>query len=154
MLLNQNRAHAVMDRHGLDALVAAAPRNVYYASGFWTRISEWGFEENHAAVILPRNGANSAILVVPEFALAGLLESPTWISQVRTTEFLNTSHVANEPEPMRLDPLQRDVEQLYADKVSGELAADIVQGTAAALTEAGLQNARVGFDDLRLAARV
>jgi Xaa-Pro dipeptidase len=154
MLLNQARAKAAMERHGLDALVAAAPRNVYYSSGFWTRTSEWGFEENHAAVILPREEASPACLVVPEFALAGLLESPTWIPRIRTIEFLNTSPVAHESEPLRLDPLQRDVEQLYADKVSGDMAADIVHGTAAALAEAGLQNGRVGFDDLRLAAHV
>ena len=143
-----------MDALGLDALVACLPRNVYYASGFWTRISEWGFAENSAAAIIPRDPARPAILVVPEFAIAGLLESPTWIPQVRTTEFLNTSHVAHEPEPVRLDPLQGDVEALYAAKVSGPMTANIVAGTAAALAELGLAAARVGFDDLRLAAHV
>ena len=48
MLFNRERALQTMDRLGLDALVASAPRNVYYASGFWTRISEWGFQENQA----------------------------------------------------------------------------------------------------------
>jgi len=151
MLFNHARALQNMDEFGLDALVAAAPRNVYYASGFWTRISEWGFQENQAAVVIPRDPARPATLVVPEFALAGLLESPTWVPQVRVTEFLNTSYVAHEPEPVRLDPLQGDVERLYAEKVSGPMAADIVQGTASALDELGLGNARVGFDDLRLA---
>ena len=151
MLFNQDRALRKMDDAGLDALVASVPRNVYYASGFWTRISEWGFQENQAAVIIPRDPAKPAILVVPEFALAGLLESPTWIAQVRVTEFLNTSHVAHEPEPVRLDPLQGDVERLYAEKVSGTMAPDIVAGTAQALQELGLSDARVGFDDLRLA---
>ena len=42
MLFNRDRALKKMDAAGLDALVACAPRNVYYASGFWTRISEWG----------------------------------------------------------------------------------------------------------------
>ena len=70
-LLNHARALARMDRDGLDALVASVPRNVYYASGFWTRISEWGFQENQAAVILPRDPAKPATLVVPEFAIAG-----------------------------------------------------------------------------------
>jgi Xaa-Pro aminopeptidase len=153
MLLNHARALQTMDRLGLDALVAAAPRNVYYASGFWTRISEWGFQENQAAVIIPRDPARPAILVVPEFAIAGLLETPTWIPQVRTTEFLSTSAVAHEPEPVRLDPLQSDVEQLYASKISGSMANDIVAGTANALAELGLDRARVGFDDLRLAIR-
>jgi Xaa-Pro aminopeptidase len=154
MLFNHARALLKMDRFGLDALVAAAPRNVYYASGFWTRISEWGFQENQAAVVIPRDPSRPAILVVPEFALAGLLEAPTWIPQVRVTEFLNTSFVAHEPEPVRLDPLQGDVERLYAEKVAGSMAADIVQGTADALAELGLADARVGFDDLRLAQHV
>src|SRR5882762_6645138 len=154
MLFNRDRAYATMDACGLDALVAAAPRNVYYASGFWTRISEWGFAENHASVIIPRDPDKPATLIVPEFAIAGLLETPTWIPQVRTTEFLNTSFVAHEPEPVRLDPLQGDVERLYVEKVKGDLAADIVAGTASALAESGLSHARVGFDDLRLAAHV
>jgi Xaa-Pro aminopeptidase len=151
MLFNHARALQKMDQHGLDALVASSPRNVYYASGFWTRISEWGFLENQAAVVIPRDTAKPPILIVPEFALAGLLESPTWIPQVRVTEFLNTSYVAHEPEPVRLDPLQTDVERLYAEKVSGPMAADIVQGTVQALQELGLETSRVGFDDLRLA---
>lgn len=154
MLFNRERALQTMDRLGLDALVASAPRNVYYASGFWTRISEWGFQENQATVIVPRDPARPPILVVPEFAISGLIETPTWIPQVRTTEFLSTSAVAHEPEPVRLDPLQGDIERLYADKVSGTMAPNIVLGTAAALAELGLERARVGFDDLRLALHV
>lgn len=143
-----------MDELGLDALVASSARNVYYASGFWTRISEWGFQENQAAVIIPRDTATPAVLVVPEFAIAGLLETPTWIPQVRTTEFLNSSYVAHEPEPVRLDPLQADIEKLYQQKVQGSLAPDIVAGTRDAIAESGLANARIGFDDLRLAQHV
>src|SRR5215471_18320121 len=91
MLLNHSRAAQKMDRLGLDAIVASAPRNVYYASGFWTRISEWGFQEPQATVVIPRDPAIPATIVVPEFALAGLLETPTWIPKVRVTEFMNTS---------------------------------------------------------------
>jgi len=154
MLLNLDRARKKMDQLGLDALVASTARNVYYASGFWTRISEWGFQEPQAAVVIPRDPAIPAVLVVPEFALAGLLESPTWIPKVITTEFLNTSFVAHEPEPVRLDPLQAAVEQLYQQKVQGSLAANIVLGTRDAISESGLANARVGFDELRLANHV
>ena len=154
MLFNRERALRKMDAWGFDALIAAAPRNVYYASGFWTRISEWGFEENQAAVIIPRDPAKPPILIVPEFAIAGLLETPTWIPEVRVTEFLNTSAIAREPEPVRLDPLQRDVEALYAAKVKGAMAPDIVSATVDALRELNLDTARVGFDDLRLAWHV
>jgi Xaa-Pro aminopeptidase len=153
-LINLPRARACMDRLGLDALVAALPRNVYYASNFWTRISEWGFGESHAVAIVPRDPAKPATLVVPEFAIAGLLETPTWIDRVYVTEFLNTSHVARAPEPVRLDPLQADVERLYGSKVVGDLHSDVVAATAAALADLGLAGCRVGFDDLRLAGHV
>ena len=148
MLLNHSRALAKMEAAGLDALVAAIPRNVYYTSGFWNRNMEWGSPEAQAAVVLPRDPSIAPILVVPEFAIAGLLETPTWIPRLRVTEFLNTSALAREPEPVRLDPLQADVEALYAEKVTGDLCSDIVRGTAAALADLGLTGARVGFDDM------
>jgi Xaa-Pro dipeptidase len=154
MLFNRERALATMDRLGLDALVAGTGRNVYYASGFWTRISEWGFQESQAAVVIPRDPSKQPVLVIPEFSVMGLLESPTWIPRVRVTEFLNTTATAREPEPLRLDPLQGDTEKLYAQLVDGELETDIVAGTKAALAGLGLADARVGFDDLRLAHHV
>jgi Xaa-Pro aminopeptidase len=151
MLFNRARAVQKMEQAGLDALVASAARNVYYASGFWTRISEWGFQEPQATVVIPRDPALPPTIVVPEFAIAGLLETPTWIPRVRVTEFMNTSFVGREQEPVRLDPLQADVERLYAEKVVGDLAPNIVLGTSAALRDLKLTRARVGFDDLRLA---
>lgn len=154
MLFNRERALRKMEEHGLDALVAAVARNVYYASNFWTRISEWGFQEPQAAVVIPRDASKPVTLVIPEFAIAGLLETPTWIERVRVTEFLNTSHIAREPEPVRLDPLQADVERLYGSKVVGDLAADVIVATSEALAEAGLGAGRIGFDDLRLAHHV
>jgi Xaa-Pro aminopeptidase len=154
MLLNHARALAKMEAAGLDALVAAVPRNVYYASGFWNRNLEWGSQEAQATVVLTRDPARPAMLVVPEFAIASLLETPTWIPQLRVTEFLNTSMLAREPEPVRLDPLQADAEKLYGEKVVGELDPNVVVGTANALRDLGLATARVGFDDLRLAMHV
>ncbi|MDZ7896335.1 MAG: aminopeptidase P family N-terminal domain-containing protein [Sphingobium sp.] len=35
MLLNKDRAYAIMDREGLDGLIATSPINVYYLSEYW-----------------------------------------------------------------------------------------------------------------------
>ncbi len=35
MLLNKPRAYEIMDREGLDGLIAVAPINVYYLSDHW-----------------------------------------------------------------------------------------------------------------------
>jgi Xaa-Pro aminopeptidase len=153
MLLNWDRAVAKMDQYGLDAVIAAAPRNVYYASGYWTRMSEWFFQENFAAVLLTRD-QKQATLLIPEWSIVALLEQPTWIPQIRPIEFLNMSYIANAPEPVRLDPLQADVEKLYSEKVVSPMVDNVITGTAQALRDLGLSKARIGFDDLRLAQHV
>ncbi len=138
MLLNWDRAVAKMDQYGLDAVIAAAPRNVYYASGYWTRMSEWFFQENFAAVLLTRD-QKQATLLIPEWSIVALLEQPTWIPQIRPIEFLNMSYIANAPEPVRLDPLQADVEKLYTDKVVAPMVDNVITGTAQALGDLGLE---------------
>lgn len=153
MFLNWERAVKKMDEHGLDAVVAAAPRNVYYASGYWTRISEWFFQENLAAVVLTRD-QKQATLIIPEWSISALLEQPTWITRVRPIEFLDMSYIANAPEPVRLDPLQADIEKLYSERVVAPMAENLIVSTGDALRDLGLSAGRVGFDDLRLAQHV
>ena len=153
MLLNWDRAVEKMDEYGLDAVIAAAPRNVYYASEYWTRMSEWFFQENFAAVLLTRD-QKQATLIIPEWSIVALLEQPSWIQNIRPVEFLNMSYIANAPEPVRLDPLQADAEKLYQERVVAPMAENVIVGIAQALGELGLAEARVGFDDLRLAQHV
>jgi Xaa-Pro aminopeptidase len=153
MLLNWDRAVKKMDEYGMDAVIAAAPRNVYYASEYWTRMSEWFFQENFAAVLLTRD-QSQATLLIPEWSLVALLEQPTWIKNVRPIEFLNMSYIARAPEPVRLDPLQSDAEKLYKEKVVAPMADDVITSTAEALRDLKLEKGCVGFDDLRLAHHV
>ncbi len=153
MLLNWDRAVKKMDEYGLDAVIAAAPRNVYYASEYWTRMSEWFFQENFAAVLLTRD-QNQAALLIPEWSIVALLEQPTWIKNVRPIEFLNMSYIAHAPEPVRLDPLQSDAEKLYQEKVVAPMADDLINATVQAFSDLGLGSGRIGFDDLRLAQHV
>lgn len=153
MLLNWERAVKKMDEYGLDAVVAAAPRNVYYASEYWTRMSEWFFQENFAAVLLTRD-QKQATLLIPEWSLVALLEQPSWIPNIRPIEFLNMSYIANAPEPVRLDPLQADAEKLYKERVVAPMADNVITALSQALDDLGLAKGRIGFDDLRLAQHV
>jgi Xaa-Pro dipeptidase len=154
MLFNQSRALAKMDEYKVDALVAATPRNFYYVSEYYASVTQWGFLENIGAAIVPRDPGKSPTLVLPEGLVGGLLAYPTWMPKIRPTEFMNTSIIARVPEPVRLDPLQADVEQIYADKEIGFPADNAVIATAESLRDLGLTSATVAFDDLRLGHHV
>ena len=154
MLFNQPRALIKMDEYGVDALVAATPKNFYYISEYYASVTHWGFLENLGAAIVPRDPGQPATLVLPESLVGGLLAYPTWLPKIRPTEFMNTSIITRVPEPVRLDPLQGDVEQIYAEKEITELVDNAIIATVDALKDLGLENGTVAFDDLRLAQHV
>ena len=81
MLLNKPRADEVMERHGLDGLVATNRHNIYYLTEFW------GYEmrgertfTNYA--VLPRADGAPAAVVLQMTEYAASLSSPPWVPNV------------------------------------------------------------------------
>ena len=80
MLLNKERAYEIMDREGLDALVAVSSNNVLYLSGF---DSDFLYDVPWVAcAILPRDPNKEACLIVTEIEAAVLIQQPTWMPKV------------------------------------------------------------------------
>src|SRR6478752_4971243 len=142
MLFNHARALKKMEEYGYDAIVAATPRNFYYASEYWTTVAKWGHQENIFAALIPADADKDAQMVIPEGFFGNIFFYPTWIPKVRPTEMMNTSIIAHEPEPVRLEPFQSDVEAAYAERVVAPLADDMLHGIAEGLTDLGLANGR------------
>jgi Xaa-Pro dipeptidase len=68
VLLNKNRARAVMAREGIDALVTLNPLNSYYLSGFWSKAmgARW---DTFFGAVLAQDG-DEGCMVVPVMDLA------------------------------------------------------------------------------------
>lgn len=170
-LVNKDRAYEIMDRYGLDALVATTPKNVYYLSSHDNAFYHTGIEHMLFAV-LPRNEQAPPSLIIWGALLYHLDYRPTWMQSVE----IYTAPLALErfsggalppPELMRGDPpamrynrnlvregveySERDLYQLalaaeYGDKPS----ATALHAVKRALTAAGLTQGTLGFDDARV----
>ena len=82
MLLNRERANQLMDREGVDAIVASSPINTYYLSS-WATDASWGFGDL-AMAILPRNHAlEGAVLTVEIDTGQPQQGAGTWMRIVR-----------------------------------------------------------------------
>lgn len=155
MLLNLDRARREMDAIGVDALIAATPVNVIYMSDFASEFLLGGFDDNVAAVVLPREG--NPTLIIPEFDLPYAVASPSWIEDVCTYGnpwssvgvFMSESvdGVAGE------DGFRGELAGLRADVASSQRD-NFDAALIDALGRAGLAAARIGCDDLRLAGRL
>ena len=149
MLLNKDRAVALMQEQNLDTLVAVTPPNVYYLSDYdaaepkdvpWT-----------AAAILPRDPDTEPALILPDLELSLFVERSSWMPvQAYHFSFENESIAVFDTsvdEP--LDEADRKLDVLLSEALTANGSAGSVRAVARALRRIGLSSARVGFDEVR-----
>lgn len=156
MIFNKKRAYRVVQEAGLDAVVGATPVNAYYISGAKPFFLEWDLDEAGVVGIVPANPANDPILVIQGLYISYLMEIGTWLPKVLIYDWFSYNSVifdVREPN-YETSVLYQDWDQFLEDRVIGQMESDVVHATASALKEAGLNDKRVGFDDLRLANAV
>ncbi|MBB5706965.1 M24 family metallopeptidase [Sphingopyxis panaciterrulae] len=171
MLLNRDRANRIMDAHGLDALVAAFPENIYYLSDYYGPM--FLMSRNYTLyAMLPRDEDRPAALVMPGSGVYHLEHAPTWMPNVATyltridprnipeRDFEVTTEEVDEPAPgpimpyptregVEMAPRDRQLLGRYAMHAGTEHAT-AARALAGALRTAGLEKARIGFDDPRV----
>jgi Xaa-Pro dipeptidase len=79
---NLDRLIHAMKARGLDGIVATAPWNVFYLTGF-NGIAHKSDEPRPYAVILARHSAEHPIMVLADYYLATFLKQPTWVEDLR-----------------------------------------------------------------------
>jgi Xaa-Pro aminopeptidase/Xaa-Pro dipeptidase len=80
MPLNGERAFEVMQREGVDTLIASSTENVYYVSNYWSLGKKLGCGVQ-AYTLLPIKGDPAVVAPIDEADL--VLDSQTWIEDVR-----------------------------------------------------------------------
>ena len=163
MLLNKSRAYELMDRHGLDALVAQVSINTYYLSDYWSSIHWPGFFDGAVFAVLPRREDAPAALVIPSYEIRRLAsEGGTWMPNVFSYSSPEEGATLDDDTPAGLDyegwPLRPGVplsarEQDWVaitKRLREQMSADAVWALVRALRAAGLESARLGTDDERI----
>ena len=165
MLLNKPRACEVMDKYGLDGLLAATRQNIYYLADHWGYSSRVERTFMNYAV-LPREETAPAGLVLGSTEAGTLAKEPTWVPNIVVVTGRVSPTAANVAEvnqeralnPMSVYLTREDAtltsdEQTWTDLAmarKGSLVASPVEGLKKLVTDAGLGSATIGTDDPRL----
>ena len=80
MPLNGERAFEIMQREGVDTLIASSTENVYYVSNYWSLGKKLGCGVQ-AYAVLPIKGDPAVVAPIDEADL--VLDSQTWVEDVR-----------------------------------------------------------------------
>ena len=169
LLINKPRAYEIMDREGVDGLVALDPLNVFYIGnhlGFYVKIRR----PYPSFAVFPRAEDKSPILIVGQSDAWKIANGEKEYPEIMVYSggpknwqaYSDSGMWTNEPEPgmawgdlwtWNHDSLTRR-EQSWAAverKFKDDLAASPEYALARALQEAGLDNSKVAVDDMRIA---
>jgi Xaa-Pro dipeptidase len=138
MLANIDRLRELMERDGLDSVVATCPENVTYLSGFWA-MSQWVRRGPQAYVLFPKGGAEPCLI-----ANSGILDlvpdQNPWVKDIRRYGYFQID-VDTSVELDAADKLQK---QLFESKpYDGS-----VEALAEAMKEKGLTRGKTGIDEM------
>ena len=158
MLVNRDRADRIMDKYGLDGLVAALPSNIYYLSSHLGISSMMGRHYSSYAV-LPRNREAPASLVINGSMVYHLDYRPTWMQNLELFSYPRPDASGEaEPLPSPWAQVVREASMTDRDRLlmafyaeyEGKTAPSAAASLVRALAKAGLTRATVGFDDMRV----
>lgn len=138
MLANIPRLRELMNREGLDAVIATCPENVTYLSGFWA-MSQWVRRGPQAYVLFPKNGEQPCII-----ANSGILDlvadQDIWVSEIRRYGYFQ---VDVDPSA-ELDSADRTQKSLFESKA----CKGSVEALVTAMKEKGLRRGKIGLDEM------
>lgn len=151
---NLDRLLHALEARGLDGIVATVPQNVFYLSGF-NGIAHKSDEPRVCAVILSRHAPEHPIMVVADYYLATFLSQETWIEDIRPFRAVMMA--------MDLPQQKSDVDLFIPADAAGSALMnnarqrytfDMASSLEQALSELGLTDGKVAFDDLGFGMRL
>lgn len=140
MLLNAERLKTVATDAGLDALIATAPENVTYSSGYWA-LSQWIRRGPQTYVVLPTGDLQASRVIASTSLIDLLADQDVWVGDVQRFGFFQANRNGGLSNSLDIDQARLYDLPPYAS------ASDALKH---AISDLGLQTARIGIDELGL----
>jgi Xaa-Pro aminopeptidase len=139
MLMNSTRLFAGMKKERLDAIVATMPENVTYASGFWA-MSQWIRRGPQAYVLTPAQGGGEPVVIASTGLIDLVADAEVWVNDISRFGGFTIDRTPD----ATLDAQDSRIAQLMAQPDDGDAVGALVK----AIKARGLQNARIGVDEI------
>ncbi len=153
-LCNLDRLVHLMNRRGVDAVIAASPNNVFWLSGF-NAPAQKSDEPRPIAVVLAREAPEAPVLVLPDYYLGAVAARPGWIEDIRPYRAILLPFDMPSRGAADLDRFvaAEDRPDWFA-AAAGRYAPDMLTALESACADMGLSGKRVAVDEPRLGGRL
>jgi Xaa-Pro dipeptidase len=139
MLANGPRLKELMQKDGLDAVIATCAENVTYLSGFWA-MSQWVRRGPQAYVLFPGDSHGPPCIVVNSSLLDLIPDQKPWITDIRRYGYFQI----DTDKSAQLDAGDKFQHQLF----NSNAYKDSVDALVSAMKERGVDRGNVGIDEM------
>ena len=148
------RLAGAMEARGVDGLVITTPLNVTYLSGH-NPTAPKADEPPGVAVVISRHDLQHPILIGPDIFVSPFLYEPIWIEDIRAhrSVLLPVGASTDRSEFFRFMPASRQ-DSGWVKNAGDRFAGGLFEAIRDAVKDLGLTHGRVGYDDLRVGAKV
>ena len=143
-----------MEARGMDGVVITTPLNVTYLSGH-NPTAPKADEPPGNAVVISRHDLQHPILIGPDIFISPFLDAPTWIEDLRAHRSLliPLSASTEASEFYRFMPASRQ-NSGWVKNAGDRFVGGFNEAIHGAMQDLGLSGGKVGYDDLRVGAKV
>lgn len=143
MLINKQRAYRIMEKQGVEAIVASMPENVTYLTDFWS-LSHWVLKGTPTYAVLPLEKKIEPFIVtsISDLDLAAEQED-CWIKEFHTFG----KFYVECPEGADLSKMEKRLDSLLSSTKHSE---DALSALAESLADRGLAKSRIAIDGMNI----
>ena len=148
------RLAGAMEARGMDGVVITTPLNVTYLSGY-NPTAPKADEPPGVAVVISRHDLQHPILIGPDIFLSPFLDAPIWIEDLRPhrSVLISVAALTERSEFFRFMPASRQ-DSGWVKSAGDRFAGGFTEAIRGAMQDLSLSHGRVGYDDLRLGAKL
>ena len=141
LLINKERAYAVMEKNDIEALIASTPANVLYFSGFFSNFHWMQLVENYAIFFRDRNVEPS--IIFPSSLTDVFYVANSWIKDIYT--YGDPVPLDRTSQTVQLEPYEQQLDGWYKKAQKEAMPADLV---AQALLDKGITKGKIALDEV------
>ena len=143
---------ALEQRNVTDGLVISLRPNVFYLSGYTSKVNQSLHETNgFGAIFLSPKDPEHPILVVPDFELASFVVMPTWIKDIRAYQVALPYDMPVDGKGFDRYVPSNVLTTEWGENARATYEESLIAASKRALADLGISSGRVAFDNVRFA---
>ena len=144
MLFNEKRTYEIMDKYGLDVLIASTKGNVTYTTDYYPFVYNFKPGAVQTFCIIPRDKKKSPAIVMPISELSPWIISKSWVEEIWSYGTYYLESFCN------LSGDEKRLKEKENEQITNHHFSCSLEALVSAIRDKGFSNSKIGLDEMNI----